>query len=98
MNVSKKYAYPNRQCKPNNAKYESTKVLVHFIGPVPDSDRTMGFDFAICLSPQDWEGSLRSSVLLRRARAQPSFVTWRARPTASAPAGTSFVMHDPAPI
>ena len=34
----------------------------------------------------------------RRAATQPSFVTWCARPTASAPDGTSLVMQEPAPI
>ena len=35
--------------------------------------------------------------LARREAAQPSLVIWRARPTASAPAGTSFVTQEPAP-
>jgi len=34
----------------------------------------------------------------RRARAQPSLVTWRARPTLSESAGTSLVMQEPAPM
>src|ERR1035441_2147658 len=32
------------------------------------------------------------------AAAQPSLVTCRARPTARAPSGTSFVMQEPAPM
>jgi len=34
----------------------------------------------------------------RRASTHPSRLVWRARPMASAPAGTSLVMHEPAPI
>jgi hypothetical protein len=34
----------------------------------------------------------------RRAVAQPSFTIWRPRPTASAFAGTSLVMQEPAPM
>jgi hypothetical protein len=36
--------------------------------------------------------------LARRCAAHPSLVTWRPRPRASASAGTSSVMHDPAPM
>ena len=43
-------------------------------------------------------GSVFAARFARRAAAQPSFVTWCARATVSDPAGTSFVMHDPAPM
>src|ERR1700722_5986681 len=39
-----------------------------------------------------------ASRFARRAAAQPSLVICRPRATASASAGTSLVMHDPAPM
>ena len=45
-----------------------------------------------------FSGTDPSCRRLRRAAAQPSLVTWRARPTARASAGTSLVMHEAAPI
>src|SRR5271157_2485807 len=40
---------------------------------------------------------LSGCTFARRSAAQPSFVTWRPRPMASASAGTSSVIHDAAP-
>jgi hypothetical protein len=44
------------------------------------------------------DGPTAGGHLQRLAAAQPSLVNWRARATANASAGTSLVMHEPAPM
>ena len=64
--------------------------VAFFVGAWPDSALGLQIGFFHPFS--------RAFRRARLALAHPSFVTWRPRPTASAPAGTSFVMHEPAPI
>ena len=50
------------------------------------------------LSGSHGYGDSKGLPSARRAVAQPSFVNWRPRATASALAGTSLVMEEPAPM
>ena len=46
----------------------------------------------------DASAALADAVPGRRERTQPAMVRWRARPSPSAPAGTSSVITDPAAV